>query len=108
MRPRVKTHQRRLTAAICQEQVEQGTKFGQFVKLQRTYSALFHRHHERNRRCVHLFLHPDFLRDAIVLQNEISCPKAINNFAVALFNQRRNQNFIGGYSDSRGLLLRAR
>jgi hypothetical protein len=101
-----RSHQRSLAPRIYKKEVEQRPHLGQLAKLQHARSALFHCHHQRHRRGIHLLLHMDLLRHAIVFHNEVALLQPINHMALFL-HQRGHQHFgCGGFDRRRRSLLR--
>jgi hypothetical protein len=84
MRLGVESHQRRLASGVGQKQVEERAQLGELVEFEHADAALFDGDHQRHRRRVHLFLHANLLRDAVVFENKVALLEAVDNSAASL------------------------
>ncbi len=95
MRLRIKSHQRRPAARIGKKHIEQRPQLRHLVELENTHSALLHRHHQRNRRRIHLLLHMNLLRHPVILDEKVLPLEPVHNPAATLLHQRRHQDLVG-------------
>ena len=91
----IEAHQRRPAARVGEKDIEQRSHFGELVELQNAGASLLHGDNQRHGRSVHLFLHADLLRHAIVFKNEVAGLQAVDDAAAALLHERRHQH-LGG------------
>ena len=82
MGPGIESHQCSLAPGSVKKQVEQRAELGEFVELKNAGASLLDGNDQRNRRGVHLFLHANLLRYAVVFQNEVAGLQAVENSAV--------------------------
>ena len=102
----IEAHQRRPAARIGEKYVEQRAHLGEFVELQHAGAALLHGDNQRHGRRIHLLLHADLLRHAVIFKNEIARLQTVKNAAAALLHKCRHQHFGGCHAQIRGLALR--
>jgi hypothetical protein len=98
MRLGVEAHQRRLALAVAQKEIEQRPQLGQLAELQHAHPALLDRDHQRHRRGIHLLLHANLLRHAVVFENEIPRLEAVDHAPAALLHQRGHQHLVGRHT----------
>ena len=62
----VEANQCGLAVGVGEKHLQQRTKLGHLVELKRAHASLLHRNHQRNGRGVHLLLHANLLRYAVI------------------------------------------
>ena len=108
MRHGIEAHQRRLAPRIGEKYVEQRAHLGELVELQHAGASLLHGDNQRHGGRIHLLLHANLLRHAVIFKNEVARLEAVNNAAAALLHKRRHQHFGSCHAQIRGLALRDR